>query len=368
MLRTLTFQRTFLRGYSTSSSIKVNALVYANYGKPSEVLKWHTYALPSLTADTVHVEFLASPINPADVNQVQGVYPVKPPFQLLSEQDTEKYAVGGNEGVAKVIAIGDSVKDLKIGDHVIMAKAGYGTWRTHAAGPSSDFQVLPKKDHVSLIQQATLSVNPCTAYCMLKNFVSLEKGDYVIQNAANSAVGQAVIQIAKAWGLNTINVVRNRPNIDELRDELEKLGATHVITDDSLGSHEMRSKIKNEWGQPKLGFNCVGGKSATEMARHLKANGKYITYGAMARAPLALPASLLIFKNISFHGFWMTRWTDTHSKAERNIMIHELMDLMDQGKLSEPKWTKVNWEENQLKEAVEQGIQGYGTGKQVILF
>lgn len=57
-----------------------------------------------------------------------------------------------------------------------MAKAGYGTWRTHAAGPSSDFQVLPKKDHVSLIQQATLSVNPCTAYCMLKNFVQLEKG------------------------------------------------------------------------------------------------------------------------------------------------------------------------------------------------
>lgn len=100
----------------------------------------------------------------------------------------------------------------------------------------------------------------------------------------------------------------------------------------------------------------------------LRANGKYITYGAMARAPLALPASLLIFKNLSFHGFWMTRWTDTHSKEERNVMIRELMDLMDQGKLSEPKWTKVNWEEKQLKEAVEQGIQGYGSGKQVILF
>lgn len=36
------------------------------------------------------------------------------------------------------------------------------------------------------------------------------QGDYVIQNGANSAVGQAVIQIAKAWGLKTINVVRNR--------------------------------------------------------------------------------------------------------------------------------------------------------------
>lgn len=45
---------------------------------------------------------------------------------------------------------------------------------------------------------------------MLKDFVTLQKGDTVIQNGSNSGVGQAVIQIAKAWGINTINVVRSR--------------------------------------------------------------------------------------------------------------------------------------------------------------
>lgn len=134
----------------------------------------HSYKLPALTSDTVHVRFLASPINPADINQVQGVYPLKPPFEQLGEG--EKVAVGGNEGVAEVIAVGDNVKNLKVGDQVVMARSGYGTWRTHAAGPEADFQPLPASTNTSLIQKATITVNPCTAYRMLKDFVQLKPG------------------------------------------------------------------------------------------------------------------------------------------------------------------------------------------------
>lgn len=132
----------------------------------------HSFKLPALTADTVHVKFLASPINPADVNMIQGAYPIKPMMQKLGDSEL---AVGGNEGVAEVIAVGDQVKDLKVGDQVVMAKSGYGTWRTHAAGLASDFQLLPKIE-VPLIQKATMTVNPCTAYRMLKDFVKLNPG------------------------------------------------------------------------------------------------------------------------------------------------------------------------------------------------
>ncbi|KAI8336354.1 hypothetical protein BC941DRAFT_354606, partial [Chlamydoabsidia padenii] len=369
----------FLRAYTTAHSRHtVDALVYSQYGNPSQVLKWNSYPLPALTADTVHFKFLASPINPADINQVQGVYPLEPSFELLAETDDTKYAVGGNEGVAQVIATGYNVKNLKVGDQVIMAQAGYGTWWTSAAGPASDFQlVLPHNDidssGVSPVQLATLSVNPCTAYRMLKYFVDLKRGDCVIQNGANSAVEQSVIQLAKAWGIKTINVVRNRPDIDKLRRELKQLGATHIITDDALGSHETKTIIK-EWGQPKLGLNCMGGKSATEMARHLRqvrrigANGQYVTYGAMAKVPLAVPASLFIFKNLAFRGFWMSHWTGTHSIEERTRMVKELIDLIKTRGFVEPKWIKVDWNEQAVKSAVEQGIQGYGLEKQVIRF
>ncbi|KAI8975074.1 hypothetical protein BDF20DRAFT_876804 [Mycotypha africana] len=359
-----------MRGYASESDITASAMVYSNYGQPSQVLKWHSYRLPALTPDTVHVKFLASPINPADVNMIQGAYPIKPTFQELGD---DKVAVGGNEGLAEVIAVGENVKTLKKGDQVVMASTGYGTWRTHAAGSPNDFQLLPKvndDNKISLIQKATITVNPCTAYRMLKDFVDLKPGDYVIQNAANSAVGQAVIQIAKAWNLRTINVVRNRLNIDELRQSLTDLGATHVVTDEELGKAESKKQIKSWFAEksPLLGLNCVGGKAATEMARYLGNHGHYVTYGAMSRQPLSLPASLLIFKDVHFHGFWVSKWAEKHTPEERYAMFEDILELMSQGKLQEPKWRKVNWEEETMKQAVDQGISGFGSGKQIILF
>lgn len=52
---------------------------------------------------------------------------------------------------------------------------------------------------------------------MLRDFVPLKPGDTVIQNGANSAVGQMVIQLCKIWKYNTVNIVRDRPNIHELK-------------------------------------------------------------------------------------------------------------------------------------------------------
>lgn len=77
-------------------------------------------------------------------------------------------------------------------------------------------------------------VNPSTAYRMLKDFVTLTPGDVVIQNGANSAVGRAVIQIAKIMDVTTVNVVRSRENIAELKQELQGLGADYVWTEEEL--------------------------------------------------------------------------------------------------------------------------------------
>jgi trans-2-enoyl-CoA reductase len=47
---------------------------------------------------------------------------------------------------------------------------------------------------------------------------------------------------------------------------------------------------------PKLGLNCVGGKSASELIRKLGQKGVMVTYGGMSREPVTVPTSLLIFK------------------------------------------------------------------------
>jgi len=45
---------------------------------------------------------------------------------------------------------------------------------------------------------------------MLLDFVNMERDDWVVQNGANSGVGQNVIQLARIRGLKTINIIRDR--------------------------------------------------------------------------------------------------------------------------------------------------------------
>jgi trans-2-enoyl-CoA reductase len=94
-------------------------------------------------------------------------------------------AVGGNEGVAKVTKVGpNSSLSLKVGDWVVMGSAGMGTWRSHGNFLAKDLtKVRPLKRTGSdqdetdrIIQLATLTVNPCTAYRMLRDFQTLSPG------------------------------------------------------------------------------------------------------------------------------------------------------------------------------------------------
>jgi trans-2-enoyl-CoA reductase len=82
---------------------------------------------------------------------------------------------------------------------------------------------------------ATVSVNPCTALRMLDDFVDLKAGDVVVQNGATSMVGQCVIQLAQLCNIQTVNLVRDRPGVDEVKERLLSLGAEHVLTEEELG-------------------------------------------------------------------------------------------------------------------------------------
>ncbi|CAG8558678.1 9069_t:CDS:2, partial [Acaulospora colombiana] len=304
-----------------------------------------THKLPPLTPSTLHLKFLAAPINPSDINQIEGAYPLKPIFrnQLGDVKFDPAVAVGGNEGVAEVIAVGENVKEISVGDWVIMGTSG--TWRTHAEATPEDVIRIPREG-IELIQAATVRVNSCTAYRMLKDFAKFKKGDYVIQNGANSGVGQAVIQIAKAWGINTINIVRDRPNLRELSDHLKSLGATYVVSDKDLQS---KKRSEFEWntgtdnGDIVLGLNCVGGKSVIHMAKLLKHSSPVVTYGAMSRQPLTIPASQLIFQNLKFYGFWMSHWSQVNPREARLLMLNEVIDLIKQGKLGSAVYEENLW-------------------------
>lgn len=113
----------------------------------------------------VWVKMLAAPVNPADINQIQGTYP------LEGEGPSR---VGGNEGVGIVVKAGNDITTLKCGDWVIPRTGAFGTWREQVICTDTDLQSIPSD--LPLDVAATLLVNPTTAYRLLNDFVSLSPG------------------------------------------------------------------------------------------------------------------------------------------------------------------------------------------------
>ncbi|EIW58680.1 NAD-P-binding protein [Trametes versicolor FP-101664 SS1] len=358
---------------SATRNASNRAVVFTENGNPAEVLRVQSYdPPPQPPSDSVHVRFRLSPINPSDINVVQGVYPAKPMQMQLSGEDV---FVGGNEGLAEVTDIGSGVKGLEKGDWVVSAKAQVGSWSSSRVLRAEDVIKLPAGElsevNAATITASTASVNPATAYNMLRDFVDLKEGDWVLQNGGNSAVGQAVIQIAARMGIKTINFVRNRPDFDGLISQLTQLGATHVFKYDALSDKSLAKHVK-QWtsNSPiRLMLNCVGGPDTTAMTRLLGDNAHLVSYGAMSKKPLSLPTSAFIFKNLSAQGFWQSRWYNQHTRQEREALMktlagfklkepeHEILDLS--GEPSDEAATQ------KLREVLTRMEQGFG--KKVLL-
>ena len=363
------------RCISTYGYEQAKCLAFQNYGEPKDVLSLHKHSISPPHSELVTLKFLASPVNPADINQIQGVYPSKPTF-TTTLGSPEPIAVGGNEGVAEVIAKGSSVKGIEKGDWVIQKTPGFGTWRTHAQTTPENLLPIKNKDGLSPTQIGTVSVNPCTAYRMLKDFAHLEPGNWFIQNGANSGVGRAAIQLGKLWGYKSINVVRKRESgMEELKQDLQSMGADIVVTDEEVGSREFKDKIKELTNggreQIKLGLNCVGGKLVVDMAKILSPGGHMVTYGAMSKQPVTLPTPLLIFKNISFDGFWVSKWSQ-QNPDEKARCVDEILELIRQGKFKDIPMQPVEWKwdtpQEKLVEAVQGTLEGFRSGKGIFVF
>jgi NADPH:quinone reductase-like Zn-dependent oxidoreductase len=272
--------------------------------------------LPPPGPDEIRVEMLAAPINPADLNVVEGTYGQLP----------ELPATIGNEGAGRIAAVGAQVFGLHVGD--LVATLEPGTWCTHRNAKVE--KVIPLPSKVDPRQASMLMVNPPTAYALLHDYAALQPGDWVAQNAANSGVGRCVIQIAKRLGLRTLNVVR-RP---ELVDELLALGADRVVTEEVDLRKEGRALM--DGGEAGLALNAVGGASALNLANALAPESSLVTYGAMGRQALKIPNSFLLFRGLSFHGFWLRRWFHEKPNAERQRIFAMLAEMIRDGSLQVP--------------------------------
>src|SRR5213594_4414766 len=292
----------------------INAAVYERHGNPADVLRIESRPWPTPAPDEVLVKMYAAPINPADLNQIEGKYPVRP----------ELPATPGFEGAGTVVESGAGVNGLTTGALVILPH-NVGTWRDAVAVKAEELVVVP--EGIEPVQAAMLKINPLTAWRLLHDYVDLQKGEWLIQNAANSAAGRNVIQIAHELGYKTVNVVRRTELIDELRTE----GGDVVLVD----GDNLRQEVKEATGGAPihLGLNSVGGESALRLANCLAPGSTLVTFGAMSLQPLKIPNGLLIFKDLRFRGIWINKWYDNATIQERMDAFRPLFEMAKRGLL-----------------------------------
>lgn len=293
---------------------QTTALRHSTYGKPDEALTLEKIDLPELRANQALLKVLAAPINPADFGRIGGTY-----GELANLP-----ATAGLEGVAEIVAVGCPNCAFKVGQHVFVPSV-LGSWQSHTIANCDDLFPAPEK---LPIEQAAMGwVNPATAWKLMHDFAKLQAGDVIVQNAATSAVGKLVIQIANHLGIKTINLVRSLDSAEQL----QKLGAGIVLIDDRDAP---KAALEYTGGKKaKIALNSVGASSVLGMCKILADSGTVITFGGMDRATAPFPTRYLIFNDIRLRGFWVSKWYKTAPREEILALHNEVFTFMENAKI-----------------------------------
>ncbi|MFQ5937125.1 MAG: zinc-dependent alcohol dehydrogenase family protein [Acidiferrobacterales bacterium] len=295
----------------------MKAVEFASFGVPHEVCRCiDVNDVGTPADDEVVVDIEASPINPADLLIIEGRYP----------GPTELPARLGIEGTGRIVAIGEGVEALAVGDRVI--SLGRTNWAQQIK--VQEDLVIKVPSDVDALQVAMLKANPATAHLMLRDFVELKPGDWVVQNAANSAVGHHVIRLANARGIHTVNLVRR----ESLIDELKGIGADVVLVD----GPDVADRVKTKTGGVKirLGFDASGGESSTRIAECLADGSTVVNYGFLCGQPCMITPHQTIVHGITLTGFWLVKSLREMPRPEIEKMYGRLCERIADGTLRVP--------------------------------
>lgn len=177
-----------------------------------EVLAIETVPLPQAGPGQVLIEVVAAGVNRPDIQQREGKYP--PPKGATD--------IPGLEVAGRVVALGEGVDTLRIGDEVcaLTISGGYAEFAVAEAG-----QCLPKPGPLSLIEAGGLPENYFTVYSTVIERGRLKAGETFLVHGGSSGIGSTAIQIAKQHGARVFATAGSAEKCDFCRD----LGADAAI-------------------------------------------------------------------------------------------------------------------------------------------
>jgi NADPH:quinone reductase-like Zn-dependent oxidoreductase len=300
----------------------VRALTHDTFGAPESVLGVAEVDTEEPGAGQVRVRTILAPIHNHDLWTVRGSYGFKPSLPG---------ARSGTEAVGVVDAVGPGVDRVTVGQRVATG-GSFGAWAESFLADAAG--VIPVPEAMTDEQASQLVSMPFSAISLLhvlQTEAGVAEGDWIVQNAANGAVGRMLAQLAAARGVRVVSLVRRSSGVDELSSQ----GIGDVVATDADDWRDQVTAITG--GAPiRAGVESVGGAAAGDLVDLLAENGTLVVFGAMASPTLEIPSGAVIFKQVTVRGFWGSVVSNTMDAALKGQLFGELVTRVLDGSLTLP--------------------------------
>jgi NADPH2:quinone reductase len=295
----------------------MRAIVQHQFGDPAKVLTVEERPLPEPGPGQVRVRLLLSPIHNHDLWTARGTYGFKP----------ELPARAGTEALGVVDVVGEGVESPAVGQRVVTGGT-FGVWAeafvVNAAG------LIPVPDALADETAAQLVAMPFSALSLL-DFLEVEPGDWILQNAANGAVGRLLAQFAATRGVNVVGLVRREADVESLA----AAGIRHVV---ATAHADWRDRVVEITGGAPVSaaVDSVGGESSGDLLHLLAEGGTLVSFGAMGSDTMQISSGDVIFKQATVKGFWGSKVSAAMPADKRAALFGELIRAAVGGAITLP--------------------------------
>jgi NADPH2:quinone reductase len=286
---------------------------------PPEVMQLLDVPKPEPKPGEVLIEAHAIGVGMPDCLIRAGTYSWMPPLPVTP----------GTELAGIIEKVGAGVTSRKVGERVYTTARERphrgGHYAQYVATPAEATFVLP--DSVGFDAAAALA-NYQVAYHIFNDALHLKEGRTVLVYAAAGGMGNALIDLAKVWGLSVIGVVSSDGKARFARD----LGADHVVNRKTEKIAERITAITDGRGVDAI-IDPVGGPSIPGNLELLAPCGTLVVYGGLGgKGQLDLQTTMRASKNSpALRQFSIHTWD--HLVEARRAGMRALIDLLAAGKL-----------------------------------
>lgn len=256
----------------------------------------------------------AAGVNFVDGLFVQGKYQIKPPLPFTP----------GGEVAGDVVAVGDDVDGIGVGDRVL-AMPWLGGFATHVEVPGG--AVVPIPGDLSYGQAAALVQSYGTMLFSLTRRIHVREGEWVLVLGAGGGIGLAAIDVARHLGARVIAAASS----DDKLAAATKAGAEATIAYEREDLKVRAREISG--GGVDVVVDPVGDRFADPALRALTWMGRYLVIGFAGGEIPKLPANQVLLNNRSVIGIDWGAWTMRDPEGNQ-ALLSELMALAGSGALS----------------------------------